>query len=224
LAISAGISSEIVGISMILQGQQRWLEWAREIQGLAQTGLQYAENDYQRVRNQRLIEIAAEIISEHTELQYSDVADIYKSQIGYATPRVDVRGAVFRDQKILLVQERIDGGWTLPGGWVDIGDKPSEAVEREVWEEAGFRVKARTVIGIYDANRVSPFELFHAFKIVFYCEIIDGQARPSEETLDVDFFSRDEVPPTLSGERTQPRQISDAFSLLKNPNTPTVFD
>jgi len=209
---------------MTLRSQQRWLEWAREIQGLAQTGLQYAENDYQRARNQRLIEIAAEIISDHTELQYGDVADIYKSQIGYATPRVDVRGAVFRDQKILLVQERIDGGWTLPGGWVDVGDKPSEAVEREVWEEAGFRVKARKVIGIYDANRVSPFELFHAFKIVFFCKIIDGQARPSDETLDVRFFGQDEIPATLSGERTQPRQIVDAYSLLTNPNKGAVFD
>ncbi len=209
---------------MTFQAHQRWLEWAREIQGLAQTGQQYAENDYQRGRYQRLSEIAAEIVSEHADLHYKQVADIYKSQIGYATPRVDVRGAVFRDNKLLLVQERLDGGWTLPGGWADVGDIPSEAAEREVWEEAGFRVKARKVIGVYDANHISPLELFHAFKIVFLCELIDGNARPSIETSDVAFFREDEVPATLSGERTQPRQIADAFSQLVNPDRPTRFD
>lgn len=209
---------------MAVKYQKRWLDWGREIQGLAQTGQQYAENDFQRGRYQRLMEIAAEIISEHSELPYGQVVEIYKSQIGYATPRLDVRGAVFLDDKILLVQERTDGGWTLPGGWVDVGDVPSEAAEREVWEEAGFRVKAKKVIGVYDANRVSPLELFHAVKIVYYCELIDGKARPSDETSDVAFFGHDELPTTLSGERTQPRQISDAFSQLVNPDIPTVFD
>lgn len=209
---------------MTNKNQQQWLEWAREIQGLAQTGLQYAENDYQRERNQKLLAIAAEIVSEHTDLPNEQVEEIYKSQIGYATPRLDVRGAVFRNDKILLVRERFDGGWTLPGGWVDVGNVPSEAVEREVWEEAGFRVEAKKVIGVYDANRVSPLELFHAVKIVYYCEIIDGEARPSNETSDVAFFGQDEVPANLSGERTQPRQISHAFSQLINPDLATFFD
>lgn len=209
---------------MTNKNQQQWLEWAREIQGLAQTGLQYAENDYQRERNQKLLAIAAEIVSEHTDLPNEQVEEIYKSQIGYATPRLDVRGAVFRNERILLVRERFDGGWTMPGGWVDVGDVPSKAVEREVWEEAGFRVEAKKVIGVYDANRVSPLELFHAVKIVYYCEIIDGEARPSNETSDVAFFGQDEVPANLSGERTQPRQISHAFSQLINPDLATFFD
>lgn len=209
---------------MTNKNQQQWLEWAREIQGLAQTGLQYAENDYQRERNHKLLAIAAEIVSEHTDLPNEQVEEIYKSQIGYATPRLDVRGAVFRNDKILLVRERFDGGWTMPGGWVDVGDVPSKAVEREVWEEAGFRVEAKKVIGVYDANRVSPLELFHAVKIVYYCEIIDGEARPSNETSDVAFFGQDEVPANLSGERTQPRQISHAFSQLINPDLATFFD
>ena len=105
----------------------RWLEWARQIQALAQTGMHYAENEYQRQRYQRLMEIAAEIVSEHSNLEYSSTREAFVAPIGYATPRVDVRAAVFQQAKLLLVRERTDGGWTLPGGWADVGDIPSQA-------------------------------------------------------------------------------------------------
>jgi hypothetical protein len=117
----------------------RWLEWAREIQALAQTGQHYANNEYQRQRYRRLLEIAAEIVSEHSQVDCLPLGDMFKAQIGYATPRVDVRGAVFRDGKLLLVRERSDGGWTMPGGWADVGDVPSQAAEREVWRRPGSR-------------------------------------------------------------------------------------
>ncbi len=180
----------------------RWLEWAREIQALAQTGSHYAENEFQLQRYRRLMEIAAEIVSEHSNLEYSSVLEAFMTPIGYTTPRVDVRGVVFQEGKLLLVRERLDGGWTLPGGWAEVGDVPSKAAEREVWEEAGFRVKASKVIGVYDTNRVGRLELFHAFKIVFLCDLIDGNARPSLETSEVRFFGKEEIPEALSGERT----------------------
>jgi ADP-ribose pyrophosphatase YjhB (NUDIX family) len=202
----------------------RWLDWAREIQALAQTGSHYAENEYQLQRYRRLMEIAAEIVSEHSNLEYSSVLKTFVAPIGYTTPRVDVRGVVFQEGKLLLVRERIDGGWTLPGGWADVGDVPSKSAEREVWEEAGFLVNASKVIGVYDANRVGDLELFHAFKIVFLCVLIDGKARPSLETSEVRFFGRDEIPEALSGERTKIRQIQDAFASLRDPACPTVFD
>jgi ADP-ribose pyrophosphatase YjhB (NUDIX family) len=202
----------------------RWLEWAREIQALAQTGYHYSENDYQRQRYERLMEIAAEIVSEHSSLGYAPVLDIFRTQIGYATPRVDVRGAVFQDGKLLLVKERADGGWTMPGGWADVGDVPSQAAEREVWEEAGFHVRARKLVGVYDANRNGPLELFHAFKLVFLCDLIDGEARPSDETSEVAFFSSQEIPQKLSGARTSQRHIQDAFDSLADPSLPTIFD
>ncbi|MBN1146229.1 MAG: NUDIX hydrolase [Anaerolineales bacterium] len=202
----------------------RWLEWAREIQALSQTGLHYAENEYQRERYQRLCEIAAEIVSEHSQLEYVPLVDAFRAQIGYATPRVDVRGAVFQDGKLLLVRERQDGGWTLPGGWADVGDVPSESAEREVWEEAGFHVKARKLVGVYDANRIAPLELFHAFKLVFLCDLIDGQARPSNETSEVAFFGLEEIPAALSRERTKPRHIRDAFQAFEDAAFPVVFD
>jgi len=200
------------------------LEWAREIQALAQTGYEYARDEYQRERYTRLMEIAADMISAKTGFERAPIVKAFRSQLGYATPKVDVRAAVFRDGKLLLVREIADGGWTMPGGWADVGDAPSEAAEREVLEEAGFQVRAAGVIGIYDANRTGPPELFHAFKIVFRCELTGGEARPSIETSEVAFFARDEIPAALSGERTKLRHIEDAFAHLAQPGRPTVFD
>lgn len=202
----------------------RWLEWAREIQALAQTGSHYAENEYQRQRYQRLMEIAAEIVNEYSNLEYTSVLTTFLSQIGYTTPRVDVRGAVFWERKLLMVRESMDGGWTLPGGWADVGEVPSLAAEREVWEEAGFIVKAHKVVGVYDTNRVGRLELFHAYKIVFLCELLEGNARPSLETTEVAFFEREKIPGILSGERTNIRHIHDAFTSFEDPSCPTVFD
>jgi len=201
----------------------KWMAWAREIQAISQTGLHYAENDFQIQRNTRLQEISAEIVSSYSDLEYSDLVNIFNQQIGYATPRIDVRGAVFRANELLLVRERLDGGWTMPGGWVDVGDTPSGAVEREVYEESGFKVKARKVIGVYDANRTGPLEVFHAFKIVFLCDILSGEARTSDETSEVGFFSDGDLPSTLSGERTRPHHLEDAFIALSN-ELPTYFD
>ncbi|MEW6718133.1 MAG: NUDIX hydrolase N-terminal domain-containing protein [Chloroflexota bacterium] len=202
----------------------RWLEWAQEIQALAQTGCHYSEDEFQQERYQRLTEIAAEIISAQTEFEFTDLVTAFKAQKGYATPKVDVRAAVFRGGKLLLVREISDGGWCMPGGWADVGDVPSEAVEREVWEEAGFHVKARKVIGVYDANRFPPFELFHAFRIVFLCDLLDGEARASNETSAVDFFGQEEIPEPLSRYRTHNQHIAHAFAALKDDNWQTVFD
>ena len=202
----------------------RWLEWAREIQALAQTGIHYSENHFQKDRNLRLLEIAAEIIAEHTDLDSPELVHIFKEQTGYATPRVDVRAAVFKDGRILLVRESLDGGWTMPGGWADVGDLPSASAERDVWEEAGFSVRARRIIGVYDANRIDPLQLFHAYKLVFLCDIESGSARTSLETSEVGFFSPEELPPNLSPERTQARHLRDAFTSFHNPDCPAVFD
>ena len=202
----------------------RWLTWAREIQALSQTGIHYSSDEYNRQRFQRLLEIAAEIVSEYSDLEFQHVRQLYSHPIGYATPRVDVRGAVFQRGKLLLVRERMDGGWTMPGGWADVGDIPSGAVEREVLEEAGFQVKVTRVVGVYDANRSGPLELFHAFKIVFLCDLISGEAKTSLETSEVGFFSRDMIPATLSGERTRIRHVQDAYDCYENPDSSTIFD
>jgi ADP-ribose pyrophosphatase YjhB (NUDIX family) len=170
------------------------------------------------------MQIAAEIVSDHTGLDTSAVIEINQAQGGYATPKVDVRVAAFRDGKLLLVRERSDGGWTMPGGWADVGDAPAESAAREAWEEAGFHVKARKLIGVYDANRFDPLELMHAYKLVFLCEVINGEATPSDETSEVAFFAEDEIPSCLSANRTPLRLIRDSFTALSDPNTPAVFD
>lgn len=202
-----------------------WLGWAREIQALAQTGKRYALNDFQTERYDRLAEIAAEIVAQANELETEPIARDFKAQTGYATPHIDVRGAVFQDGKLLMVREKADGCWTLPGGWADVGDVPSEAAEREVWEEAGFKVKARKVIGVYDANRFEGWiDLYHSYKLVFYCEITGGEAQTSNETSEVQFFGIDEIPADLSSYRTPPRLIQDAFRVIQEPDCPTIFD
>jgi ADP-ribose pyrophosphatase YjhB (NUDIX family) len=164
------------------------------------------------------------MISKNSDIEYLPLAKAFSSQTGYATPKIDVRAAVFQDRKLLMVRERLDGGWTLPGGWVDVGDTPSKAAERETREESGFRVQAIKVVGVYDANRRNPLEVFHAFKIVFLCRILDGKAQPSKETSEVSFFAESEIPQNFSGERTTERHIRDIFAALKNPDCPTVFD
>jgi ADP-ribose pyrophosphatase YjhB (NUDIX family) len=170
------------------------------------------------------MEIAAEIVSAHSTLERGPLRDNFLSQTGYATPKIDVRGAAVRDGKILLVQERVDQRWCMPGGWADIGDIPSEMVAREVLEESGFRVTPRKVIGVYDANRGGgPLEFYHAFKIVFLCEIIEGEARGSDETMDARFFSFDALPP-LSSPRTDVRHLLEIQEHLKDPARPAAFD
>jgi ADP-ribose pyrophosphatase YjhB (NUDIX family) len=202
----------------------RWLEWAREIQALSQTGLTYNDDDYNTQRYQRLMEIAAEIVESHTGLSQEPLIQNFLAQPGYATPKVDVRGAAIRGGKILLVQERSDKGWCLPGGWADVGERPSEMVVREVWEESGFEVVARKMIGVYDANRSgTPMEFYHAYKIVFLCQITGGEARPSNETLAVDFFSFDDFPP-LSRNRTNERHLAEVLAHLQDANRPAAFD
>jgi ADP-ribose pyrophosphatase YjhB (NUDIX family) len=202
----------------------QWLEWAREIQALSQTGLTFTQNEYERERYRRLSEIAAEIVAGHTALAKEIVQKNFLGQSGYATPKIDVRGAVVRDDKILLVQERTDQRWAMPGGWADVGDRPAEMVAREVWEESGIRAVAKKVIGVYDANRDGrPMEFYHAFKIVFLCEITGGELRPSHETLAADFFSFDHLPP-LSLHRTNEKHLAEVLAHVRDPIRPAAFD
>ena len=145
-----------------------WLVWAREIQALSQTGLTYCASEYDRERYQRLGEIAAEIIEQHTYLKTEQILENFALQPGYATPKVDVRGVVIRDGKILLIQERSDQCWSMPGGWADVGDFPSEVAVREVWEESGFEVVVRKLLAVFDCNRAgTPLSFYHAYKLIF---------------------------------------------------------
>jgi ADP-ribose pyrophosphatase YjhB (NUDIX family) len=204
--------------------QPAWLNWARTLQALAQTGLTFAENPFDRERYQTLHELAVEIYAAHTGQPLVTLEQWFSVQPGYATPKVDVRGACFRAGQILMVREKSDGRWCLPGGWADVGDVPSHAAEREVHEEAGFECVARKVIGVFDANRGGePLSAFHAFKVIYLCEITGGVPNPDHEILEVGFFSRDQVPP-LSSNRTNEAWLAECFAHLDDPARPTAFD
>lgn len=201
-----------------------WLNIAREIQQLSQTGLSFAANDYEKKRYSRLIEIVSEIIENHSQLEKESVQKYLMNHPGYATPKIDVRAAVIKDNQILLVQESTDKCWAMPGGWADVGDIPSQVAIRETKEESGFDVIPKKVIGVFDANRLGGhLELFHAFKIIFLCELIGGEARTSDETLNVKFFPLDNLPP-LSLNRTNEKHIEEIKLHLTDKNRPTYFD
>lgn len=201
----------------------KWLDWAREIFSLSQSGLTYSENPYDVERYRRLQEITAEMIASQSQFPKQAVLDSFSMQAGYITPKVDVRGAVVRDGRILLIQEGADSRWAMPGGWADLGNSPASVAEREVWEESGFRVKAEKVVAVLDANRLEPFEFYHAYKIIFLCKLLEGEPRTSHETLAVDFFDLDHLPP-LSVYRTDESMLQEVFAHVANPNRPTFFD
>lgn len=201
----------------------KWLKWAREIFSLSQSGITYSGNQYDIERYKRLQEITAEMIASQSGIEKETALESFSMQAGYITPKIDVRGAVIRDDKILLIQERADGKWALPGGWADLGNAPASVAEREVWEESGFRVRAEKVVAVIDANRIQPMEFYHAYKIIFLCTLLDGEPRLSHETLAVDFFGLNNLPP-LSLYRTDENMLREVFAHIENPDRPTLFD
>ena len=201
----------------------KWMNWAREIFSLSQSGITYSGNQYDIDRYKRLQEITAEMIASQSEISKESALDSFSMQAGYITPKVDVRGAVVQDGKILLIQERADDNWAMPGGWADLGDSPRSVAEREVWEESGFRVQAEKVVAVIDANRIEPMEFYHAYKIIFLCRLLDGEPRTSHETLAVDFFDPDHLPP-LSFYRTNEEMLKEVFAHVADSSRPTAFD
>lgn len=206
----------------------RWLAWARQLQAIAQTGLAFSKDVYDRERYEAIRALAAQIVAEHADIDAQRIERLFADQVGYATPKVDVRGAVFgHDGRILLVREVADGGrWTLPGGWADVNQSPSEAVVREVLDEAGLHVAVRKLAAVYDRERHphQPPYAFHIYKLFFVCDIVGGEPRPGVETSAAAFFAAHEVPADLSVSRVLPHQISRMFEHAASPDLPTDFD
>jgi ADP-ribose pyrophosphatase YjhB (NUDIX family) len=203
----------------------QWLDWARELAALAQTGLKYNDNPFELERLKRIQAIAAEIISEHSEAEFERVNALLAGEIGDATPKVDVRGVIFDGDKVLLVSERMDGGrWTLPGGWADVNESPSQSAIREVWEESGYEVRATRILAVYDrAKHNQPPHIYSIYKLFFLCEIIGGAPQSTFETDGVDYFPIDDLPELSIGRTTQ-AQIKRLYELYRDPSLPTDFD
>jgi ADP-ribose pyrophosphatase YjhB (NUDIX family) len=207
-------------------GVPDWLRWARRVQALAQNGLTFSRDPFDTERYTALREVAVEIMAAHAALPVEAVRDLFAAGSGYATPQVDVRGAVFRDDgALLLVRERSDGGWTVPGGWVDVGESPSEAVAKEVREESGYIVRATKLLAVLDKDRHGhPPSAHQVYKLFLRCEILGGSAAaPGVETDAIDFFGPRHIPP-LSRTRVTPEQIARLFEHYEHPEWPTDFD
>jgi ADP-ribose pyrophosphatase YjhB (NUDIX family) len=202
-----------------------WFEIAKRLKAISQAGKFFAHDEYERKRHEEIERITAGILAAHGEEDVEKALYILQQDAGYPTPKVDCRGVVFKDNKVLLVKEIADGGWTLPGGWCDTGMTASENVVREVREESGFEVKAVKLLAAYDRDRQGhyPPYPFSIYKLFFQCEIVGGEAKTSDETSEVAFFGEDEIPP-LSPGRTSEKQIKLFFHHYRNPNLSTDFD
>jgi ADP-ribose pyrophosphatase YjhB (NUDIX family) len=202
-----------------------WLGWAQRLQAVAQAGLTYCDDPFCSQRYEAIREIAAEMIARGAGLdETSVVLDLLKDQSGYATPKVDVRAAVFDDARILLVREREDGRWTLPGGWADVGVPPSLNVAREVEEESGYAVEIVKLAAVYDRNcHGHPPIPFHTYKLFFVCRLAGGAPAHGIETDGADFFPENHLP-LLSLTRVTPGQIRHMFEHYRHPEWPTSFD
>jgi ADP-ribose pyrophosphatase YjhB (NUDIX family) len=202
----------------------RQLELVRRLQALARTGLHFCANEYDRERYEEIERIAAELMTGGDPAAGDELLDAWRRDGGYVTPKVEVRGAVFRDGRVLLVRETIDGRWTLPGGWADVNETPSEAVQKEIEQESGYRARAAKLAALYDRRRHGHGpSLQHCWKAFFVCELTGGDARGSYETDAVAFFDPAELPPMSLG-RSTPAQVARMLAHWNDRSLATDFD
>jgi ADP-ribose pyrophosphatase YjhB (NUDIX family) len=205
---------------------ERRLELFRSLHALSRTGLHFCKDEYDRERYEAIERIAAELLAAGAGLTPDALLEQWAHDGGYVTPKVEVRGAVFRpaDGKVLLVRETMDGLWTLPGGWADVNDSPSGAVRKEIEQESGFRVRVTKLAALYDRNAHGHTpSLHHSWKAFFLCEIEGGEARGSYETDGVEFFDPEALP-ALSIGRCTPQQVLRMRQHFLRPEIPTDFD
>jgi ADP-ribose pyrophosphatase YjhB (NUDIX family) len=200
------------------------LDWARKVQAIAQNGLAFTTDPFDRERYTELTELVATLLATELDIPVTQAKGFWQGDEGYATPKVDVRGGIFEDDRVLLVRERSDGKWTLPGGWVDINDSPSGAVVREIREESGYQARAVKLAAVIDKLRhPHPPGIHHIYKLFFLCERIGGAAATSNETDAVQFFPVRELPELSTG-RVLASQIERLHQHQLHPELPTYFD
>lgn len=204
--------------------KEKWLEWAIRLQSIAQAGLTFGENRYDLDRYNQIRAISVEILQEYTGISYEKIKDLFTSETGYQTPKVDIRASVIRDDKILMVREKIDGAWSLPGGWADVNTSVSESAARECLEEAGAVVSPVRIIAIHQADRHYNFPYpYTVYKIFVECRLSEISFTENTETLEAEFFALDSLPP-LSTERNTREQIEMCFSAGKKEVFEALFD
>ncbi|UFU00449.1 NUDIX hydrolase [Radiobacillus kanasensis] len=204
--------------------EEKWLTWAKEIQALAQSGLAYSKNVYDIERYEQLRDLSKEIMASYTNVSMEKLDNLFTNEVGYQTPKVDIRGFIVENGQILLVQEKIDEKWALPGGWADVGLSPKEIVIKECMEEANIEVNPKRVLAIYDyLKHEHPPSPYHVYKVFIHCERISGDLKGGLETHQVQFFSPEELP-ELSVERNTKKQILQLWEDVTNDHSFTRFD
>lgn len=201
------------------------LELLREIQALAQTGLHYARDPYDIERYSRLREIGFQLMAQSGGFSLDRVRDFFVPETGYATPKVDLRACVVHDDRVLLVRERMDGKWTLPGGWADQNESPAEGIVREVREESGYDVEVDALYAVRDRDRHEyvPRYPVSVYKMFFTASLLGGTPRPSTEVSEVEFFDPDDLPP-LSESRILMRDVLDGVRFASGDAPRPVVD
>ena len=203
----------------------RSLEIARRLHALARTGLHFCKEEYDRQRYEEIEALAVELLAGTSTEDVARLTEIWAGETGYVTPKMDVRAAIFDDAgRVLLVRERSDGRWTLPGGWADVNESPSQSVEKEVEEESGYRARAIKLAALYDRTRQTQAPtLFHSWKAYFLCEIEGGEPRTSYETDAVEWFALDALPEMSLG-RSTPQQVRRMHEHWLYRDLPADFD
>lgn len=202
---------------------KQWLDWAVELQSLAQAGLTYGRDDFDRERYTRIREISAEMLARMADLPVEKVTGLFCNETGYQTPKLDTRAAVFQDAKILLVRER-DGRWALPGGWCDVNVSVAENTAKEVKEEAGLEVTPQRIIAVQDRSKHNlPVYAYGVCKIFVLCDAVGGQFVPNIETTEARYFPPDQLPP-LAEEKNTAEQIALCFEAYHSDFWVTQFD
>lgn len=206
--------------------EPEWLRWSRELQAMAQTGLTFTRDPYDRERYETLRALASEMMAAHTAEPAPRIEALFVGETGYATPKVDVRGAAFDAQgRILMVREVADSGrWTLPGGWADVNMTVAESLAKEMREESGFAVRVRKLAAVWDRTRQGHAGLFSCCKFFFICDIVGGAAATSLETSAIGWFGENQIPADLSLGRVLPSQLARMFAHARDPALPTEFE
>ena len=206
-----------------MEKNEKWLQWAVELQSIAQAGLFYGKDKFDRERYEQIRTIAAEMISYKTEIPVEKVKDLFCNDVGYQTPKLDTRAAIFEGDKILLVKEN-NGTWSLPGGWVDVDISVKENVIKEVKEEAGLDVTADVVIAGQDREKHNlPVYAYKVCKVFVLCSVTGGAFEQNIETVESRYFGLDELP-VLAEEKNNREQIEMCFDAYHSPNWKTLID
>lgn len=206
-----------------MNNNEKWLQWAVELQSLAQAGLFYGKDKFDIERFKRIRDISAEMISYKSQIPIDKVKDLFCNEIGYQTPKLDTRAAIFKDQKILLVKEN-NGTWSLPGGWVDVNVSVKENAIKEVKEEAGLDVSADFIIAVQDRDKHNlPVYAYKVCKIFILCSLKGGHFEKNIETLDSQYFAIDKLP-KLALEKNNEEQIAMCFKAYNAKHWQTIFD